>query len=457
MKHKNSDIKKSIQVSALRLGMAALITLGISHLALAGDPQQDSPELQMGATLSMTRDSINQLISDIERRINEKASSGSVDYLGRAKLFANTISRRAAVFEYTLANPKDGILPKLQIQMTRYNQIYASTQHTTEIKNAMLIAQQNVLNSIARNLSVEYQTALRRLMSSMGIPIEEILRVNFVTRDIGKHYWKPQYDCLRTRDCRVGSPEHATLPQPSYHYLRQHCYTKSCMTESISDEAIHLSSIFSHFYRLLSFTLADGSSVSINPLVEPFFVAPQSNQFNALNWVEGKLYFEAYERANFEKPVYSGSTFDAQTNSRGENEIVKSVIQELALTSQFPTEYTTLPELIQVSSEEKKWIELLKKQRNQTITRYLQEARQQSQDMSDRFEESAHWLHSICRMPDFKPEWRSAVGGCLSLVELLNRKDEHPAEADPDKPWLTEARKQVCAVAAMYKQQYLCD
>jgi hypothetical protein len=324
--------------------LIALSAISASVLAQADDQPQTAADsqAQIGATLSATGDSIQQLLDKMSAQ-KPHDDFQHADYL--AKSAANQAKVQAAFnnFKQVLAT---SILPKLESYMADYNSIATSTNYSDTQKTVLLSGIHTQLSNLVPALQNQYQQELLKLYSSAGVTL-----ISSASDWVSNTY----ASCGETKDHQILFPDQtnedtflfdrtADFQSLVFPALADGCLSQSCISLSAVDQMLLYSLIKDEFERTLNFKFADGTAITLSANTENVQSCNDSN-FNGWSALVDTA-VDYIGRADFYPASVAQLPFDATTAD------VQAAARNPKKNTAAPTQSSSQPQAAQATREQ---------------------------------------------------------------------------------------------------------
>ena len=243
------------------IAFCSFMILGFTGLTFA----QQNPNLnadiqvQIGAQLGITHDSITQLLNKLDQQNQTDDGMEHADYKVKSIQTRAKVQKALSAFEDYL---RSDLFPELKSYLAEYNKIYLSHDYGDAEKSDLLKKKEVQLNALFWDASTRYSSAVYKTMAALG-PDANLFFVIYLT------YLKENYDSQdRYRSRQEIATQYETYEVNWFRdlilpTLLDQCYSRSCISMSASDEIILFTVSSDSFIKPIIFKTLDEKAFSL--------------------------------------------------------------------------------------------------------------------------------------------------------------------------------------------------
>ena len=175
MKTNKTKLIAKYTLKAISISTQLLIGTGAFAQAPSDVPQE------INAQMGVTHDEIEHILEKLNSSTLPPGTDAG-DYVRSSGAFRDKVAKAVETFENSL---KNDILPKAAPFISRYDALYNTPTYGAVQKEILLKQQYELLQSLMKDLSAQYQASLKELYNTFDLP--------YTYTTSGKEYG---YDCL---------------------------------------------------------------------------------------------------------------------------------------------------------------------------------------------------------------------------------------------------------------------
>jgi len=253
-----------------------LLTLGLSIGALADQNPNADVQVQIGAQLGITHDSIAQLLNKMEQQSQTDDGMEHADYKKKSIQTRAKVQTALDAFEGYL---RTELFPEVKSDLAGYNEIYQSQAYGVTEKADLLENKEKQLRTLFSDASMRYTAAVYKTMAALGPDANEFLQIfdrtlnqvgqysscqngtNQFCAEFSHALWNPnQYGINLFNYYDEGKDWYQKQVLPG---LLKQCFSRSCISMSASDEIILFTVALDSFGKSIFFKTLDGKSFEL--------------------------------------------------------------------------------------------------------------------------------------------------------------------------------------------------